>query len=291
VVITYNGVGRIGSGDGQMPSWAEVLKVLGFSTPFVYAAAAYGLFHWLDKKASGQAKRAISGWFKYPNYDQLAVAGAIVEVFDRIYTFPLFALRAFVRSALITLLVTVAYIVQTGFAGALAFFVFDPWSRMIVLGGLLANVLSDFISLFLIRRWLRLGSSRPLLAIITGPLVGGAVILALYSALCLAAVYWTQVDVIGWQLRLPSAVLVFPTAIVLLPVLVLCVPPALLVHLWLLLFGAGVIVCKLVNAIRSLAARMQWFLKQGQHHPFQAVGLVASAIVFVSGALIQYVWR
>jgi hypothetical protein len=48
-----------------MPTWlSEVLKLLGFSTPFVYAAAVYGFFHYLDKKASGQAKKAISAWLQ-----------------------------------------------------------------------------------------------------------------------------------------------------------------------------------------------------------------------------------
>jgi hypothetical protein len=43
-----------------MPSWlTEVLELLGLTTPLVYAAATYGLFRWLDKKASGPAKRAL----------------------------------------------------------------------------------------------------------------------------------------------------------------------------------------------------------------------------------------
>jgi hypothetical protein len=37
-----------------MPGWlTEMLKLLGFTTPFIYAVTTYGFFHWLDKKASG----------------------------------------------------------------------------------------------------------------------------------------------------------------------------------------------------------------------------------------------
>jgi hypothetical protein len=86
-----------------MPGLAEILKALGFTTPFIYAAATYGFFHWLDKKASGPAKRAISGWLEPREYDRAAVAAAIVELFDRVYTRPLLRWFAFVRSALITI--------------------------------------------------------------------------------------------------------------------------------------------------------------------------------------------
>jgi hypothetical protein len=44
-----------------MRNWlTEVLRLGGFTMPAIYAVAAYGLFHWLDKKASGLAKKAIS---------------------------------------------------------------------------------------------------------------------------------------------------------------------------------------------------------------------------------------
>ena len=39
---------------------AELLKLLGFTTPLIYAAAAYGLFHWLDENASDEAKTVLA---------------------------------------------------------------------------------------------------------------------------------------------------------------------------------------------------------------------------------------
>jgi hypothetical protein len=47
----------------KMSIVSEALKLLGFSTPFIYALATYGLFHYLDRKASAKAKQAISGWY------------------------------------------------------------------------------------------------------------------------------------------------------------------------------------------------------------------------------------
>jgi hypothetical protein len=91
-----------------MPSWlTEALKVLGFTTPLIYAAATYGVFHWLDKKASGQAKRAISGWLQSGQYDRVAFSNTTIELFDRIYTRQLLSWQAFLRSALITICVTI----------------------------------------------------------------------------------------------------------------------------------------------------------------------------------------
>jgi hypothetical protein len=83
----------------------EVLKQLGFATPFIYVAGTYGFFHYLDKKASAQAKKAISGWFKPLEYDRATVAAAILELFDRLYTRPLLGWRAVLRSAVFTTIV------------------------------------------------------------------------------------------------------------------------------------------------------------------------------------------
>jgi hypothetical protein len=69
-----------------MENLPEALKLLGVSTPFIYASATYGLFHYLDSKASGEAKQAISSWLKPLEYAKADVSGAIVELFDRLYT-------------------------------------------------------------------------------------------------------------------------------------------------------------------------------------------------------------
>jgi hypothetical protein len=81
----------------------DALKLLGFATPFAYAAATFGFFHYFDEKISDEAKTAVSAWLQPKEYDKSAVAAAMLEMFDRIYTKPLFAWRALFRSALITI--------------------------------------------------------------------------------------------------------------------------------------------------------------------------------------------
>ena len=81
-----------------MPAWlAELLKHLpSLSAPALYALTIYGLFHYLDKKASGQAKRAISAWINSTFLDRHRTATVAVEIFDRLYTTPLLSASALV---------------------------------------------------------------------------------------------------------------------------------------------------------------------------------------------------
>jgi len=90
----------------------KLLEHLGYGTPFIYAAAVYGLFYWLDENLSVAAKAALAGRMKFKDADNKQVAAAIVEVFDRIYTRTLLSWRAFLRSFLFTFLVTVAYVYE-----------------------------------------------------------------------------------------------------------------------------------------------------------------------------------
>src|SRR5882724_3351701 len=90
-----------------MPPWlTEVLKLLGFTTPFVYAAATYGVFHWLDKKASGPAKRALTARLQSQPPNKETLANYALEVFDRIYSRPFLHWRGLFRSSVLTTAIT-----------------------------------------------------------------------------------------------------------------------------------------------------------------------------------------
>jgi hypothetical protein len=65
----------------------ELAKQLGYNiAPFIYAAAAYRLFRWLDETASDEAKAALARTMRFKDYKNEQVASALVEVFDRIYS-------------------------------------------------------------------------------------------------------------------------------------------------------------------------------------------------------------
>src|SRR5687768_8246694 len=82
-------------------------EILGLGIPFMYAASVYGFFFYLDRKASPQAKKTISSWINsaYIAKEQSSVVA--VEIFDRIYTKPLWGWRAVARSFLFTTIVSV----------------------------------------------------------------------------------------------------------------------------------------------------------------------------------------
>jgi hypothetical protein len=66
--------------------------------------------------------------------------------------------------------------------------------------------------------------------------------------------------------------------------------PALIIHLWLPLFVLSSLLVKLVIWIFRAVAWAQWFLKEGDAHPFKAIGIVATIIVFGSAMLVKEAW-
>jgi hypothetical protein len=97
---------------------SDLLKVLGFTTPFIYAYAVYRIAMHFDKRGiSAKGKKAISSWLQSKEYDKGAVGDAILEIFDKVYSRPLFSWRAFGRSAIITIIVSIAFIIETWPAG------------------------------------------------------------------------------------------------------------------------------------------------------------------------------
>src|SRR5215470_9188045 len=90
----------------------KLLEHSDYATPFLYAVVAYGFFHWLDENASDEAKAALARTMSFKDYKSEQVASALVEVFDRIYTYPLLRWRAFFRSLLFTTVVSAIFLFE-----------------------------------------------------------------------------------------------------------------------------------------------------------------------------------
>jgi hypothetical protein len=90
----------------------DVFEAVGLGTPFYFAAATYGLFHWLDQNASVRATSAISAWLKGQPYRRIDVK--FVAAFDRLYSSPLLRVRAFLRSAIVSSSVSIGYMLFVG---------------------------------------------------------------------------------------------------------------------------------------------------------------------------------
>jgi hypothetical protein len=290
-----------------MPSSiTEILELLGFTTPFVYAVATYGFFHWLDKEASGPAKKAISGWLEPKEYDKAAVQAAILEIFDRVYTKPLLGWRAFFRSALITLVVTAVCIFEFGNLFTIpAYLIESPLViGTILISSILTNIFADYCALFIIRRMLARGMS-VVTAMTVGPLFGMILVfivnvlrtwlsLEFLSQLIVTsrsvlrfildnflsfsnvAFHVSYFGIINFIINLIYDTFTFQTN-----VYSALNVAAFLVHLWLPFFALSVGLLKALNYILLATKRVQWFIKRGRDHPLDALGFVAAPIVFL----------
>jgi hypothetical protein len=275
-----------------MPGLEDLLKLLGLGGSFIYAAAAFGFFYWLDKEASDEAKDAVTRWFNPKRYDKTAVAAAIVEVFDRIFTRPLLSWRAFGRSAIFTCTVICIFLIE--FPPARPFSsstdITEAFSvdRLVTLWfPFVQNLFSDYISLFAIRKWLLIAGRRPILALFGGIFVGFIVIVAVNIARAIV------LAMLGLEVGFGSARFwqynsgVVPSMIFSMIFGLVSLLPAFAVHLWLPLFAVCMAVIKGMSYLAWWAHKMEWFLRDGSQRPLQAVGYVAAAIVFVSSAAVQ----
>jgi hypothetical protein len=146
----------------------------GLAAAFGYAVLAYGLFFWLDKEASDEAKAALARTMSLKDYKSEQVASALVEVFDRIYTYPLLRWRAFLRSLLFTTIVSAIWLYEvlarfpTAFSRPLIF---------LVAFSLSFNFITDYVSLFVIRPLPIRSGTKPVIGLALGAVSGAAIVL------------------------------------------------------------------------------------------------------------------
>lgn len=264
---------------------SEALKVLGLGTPFLYAGATYWLFHWLDNEASGQAKAAIGVWLQPHGYGFPLVASAMVEIFETIYGRPLFSIHTFLRSAIISTIATTIFLYEfPGLIGRLMRAIFFEqntesliWpTAQVVITAYLANIVSDYLSLFVVRTGLRSASGSPFVAMFITPLAG-AIVVSLLTYMQLWALKEFVTSRVVWGLEgLPMYVRYLTS-----------VYGAVAVHAWLPLFGLSAVLLRAADYFLIAASKMQWFLKRGRDHPLQALGIVASAVVFFISAIVH----
>jgi hypothetical protein len=288
-----------------LPSWlASFLEVFRLGTPGVYAATAYGICHWADSKASDEAKAMVTNLLQPKQYDSRAVGATIIWMFDQVYTQNLLSWRAFARSALFTILMTVVFLYETypGNEHSILYnIVSNPNSALARAGinsfaaSLITNIISDYVSLFAVRRLLVLGSERSLSALWIGPLVGILIVAVFNLAISngvLAAVFFLEAHGLHGSLSnyLNTLFALFMGTFAI-PEWRALLVAALVVHLWLPLFGVCVGLLRAANYARRAVGLTQWFLKDGRQQPLEAIGYVAASIVFIGTIIVQGIER
>jgi hypothetical protein len=267
----------------------KFLEHLGYATPVIYAAAAYWLFSWLDKEASDEAKAALSSTMRLKILDGRTLASALVEVFDWIYTRPLLGWRAAFRSILFTLFVSLLFLFElfrlhetplSVFLAQLKEIVAIRWPAISVL--VAVNVLSDYVSLFVIRRWFGKFGAKPVFALVTAALIG-VLIVNVGMALRVTMFVWRDYAEMVGPLRtmiLDKLQFAFFLSI-----------PASVVFVWLPLFALGILVVRALTPLSWIVTKAQWLLKDGNEHPLKAVGYVAAIAVFIVAAGWQTIFK
>jgi hypothetical protein len=281
-------------GDSILKQTAELI---GFSAPFLYASTTFGLFAYVDKNLSKSAKKAISQWLKPVEVDAVAVSTALLEIFDRIYGSQLLSWRAFGRSALISLVVTAIYILEFKKQIDVDFYNIDLSFFVYFILPVIFNVVTDYISLFAIRAWLKRRTASPLTTLMVGATIGIAVIVpffllrvAAYELSVIAQLMW-EAQTINLNMTLPQFVLV--TKMIIADYWnknwhQTMLAPAFAVYLWLPLFAIGVVAARLFNPIVNSVGWLQWLVVNGRNRPVEAIGYIAAAVVFVTTALVAH---
>jgi hypothetical protein len=271
----------------------ELLKLLGFGSPVAYAAGTYGLFHWLDTNASDEAKVELTHLLQIRDYDRGRVSAAVVAAFDRVYTRPLLSWRAFFRSAIITVFITVLFgmevlISQPAFFKILLNYVPPIMATSVLSSSLITNVGTDYVCLFVIRRWLVAAARRPIMALFVSFVIGASVV---YGSIVFRVLGLIMFDPSFRDENFFSAMYSTITALFHLPDVaapgLFLLFPAMAVFAWLLLFGMSLGIIRLFNLLAPVVGKVQWAIKGGRERPLIAVGCVAAAIVFVAAVA----WR
>jgi hypothetical protein len=268
-----------------MEAIGKLLEHLGYATPLLYAAAAYGLFHWLDENTSDEAKVAITSAMQSKGVEADRIVSALLEIFDRIYTHPLWSKRAFRRSALLTIVASfVTFPTMSRLAGMVPpkgpiLTTFELILFLVL--SLSVNILTDYVSLFYVRRWLITAGDRPVLAFTLGALT--AILIVTMGNLLRDIVAFAFFAAKKGQFHAPpldQLALVFAVTFIF-------SIPALIVFVWLPLFAMGILVARITGPLFRAAGKIQWFLKDGQTHPLKAVGCVAAVAVLACGIILH----
>jgi hypothetical protein len=254
---------------------ADLANYFGYGPPFMYAGAALVVFLWLDTDASEEAKATLANTMKLGVLEENKLAFVLVELFDRLYTYPLLSWRAFVRAMIFTLLITAMLFVD--FADRINPSDMKQMTFTVALS-MLCNVITDYIALFIIRPWLKWCGSKSVSTLMSRTIIGVLVMLigatarwmALYLSLGLAWYFPELRSMYG--------------AIGDVPYTYLFAAPAAVAFAWLPLFMIGVMVSRFLLQSTWLVEKAQWFSRYVTEHPLQMIGCVAWLVTFIVSA-------
>jgi hypothetical protein len=150
---------------------------------------------------------------------------------------------------------------------------------------LIANIISDYLSLFIVRRNLDYEEGHFIKALFSAALTGiVSVVLIFYVFVVLDDILFPFFPAFGGSIGESMKFY-----IVNIYSIIEDAKPALIVHLWLPLFAVSILALRLLQAFRNSIGKAQWFLRGGTSHPLRASGLVAAILVFVGTGIFHLI--
>jgi hypothetical protein len=262
-----------------------LLNQLGLGAAFVVALPVYSFFKFLDAKASDEANAAIAAWIKGERYESFSIGDAVITGFESLYGEQLFRLRAFFRSAILTTcVVTVYYVylairVNRGSPAVETVGSVLNQTEFVVLYILPFVIVSDYFSLFLVRKALQTARSN-LVASIALSVAAGSLVIAIVGFIewKIFDHFFGFLDALASRPSSPIENIVSALRIA---------GPAFFVHLWLPLFFLGGLMSGAARLFFKAVSAAQWSVARGEQHPLEAIGLMASIFVFLVTVVVQ----
>jgi hypothetical protein len=270
----------------------KLFDLVGLGVPFVLAMATYRVFSWADSNASDKVTQDISSWLRGRSQNKPDLGNLIINAFDRIYTSPLLSFRAFRRSAAISSIIWILVFLFPWLVGLAKYWdilLGFPITIAQQVSFLLIVILSDYVSLLFVRRFLLLAQTYPMRASFLSSIIGLLVVTTsffIFGFVAFMIACWldpyfnyppvSSIDDAGqlWWLS----------------TFIARMRPAFIIHLWLPLFAISALAVRLVFWIFRAVEWAQRFLREGDAHPFKAIGIVATLIVFGSAMVAKEAW-
>ena len=206
----------------------DVFQAIALGTPFIFAMATIASSIGLTRTHPYRLRVKFSRWLTGQRSRRMDMRFALIAAFDRLYTSPLLRLKAFIRSAMLSSFVFLGY-------DLILFVSIRPdlhWSRQdlhittlkatailtltsLYFMNLASVILSDYVSLFVVRTCLFLFKIHPIGSVVLAVAMGGAVIMAFYIILMLLSSLEISLHRIYAPLEFFSKILVFPFFIIL----------------------------------------------------------------------------
>jgi hypothetical protein len=153
---------------------------------------------------------------------------------------------------------------------------------------LLPAILSDYASLFAVRRTLIISRQSVCQAVALATTVGFISVTVAFIPMYIlydqtfGRFFDAVSEVFGQEKRSMwrRIVITFPLVL-----------PATFVHLWLPLFPCGGIINRVLITFFQAVGFTRWFIKGGRQHPLEAIGLTAAILVFSVGQVMRLIGR